>query len=79
MATTKGKKWSPAQLAKFRKTMAAKKAQAATTSIPLDAVPPRPAKAPAAAAAAVKRPVPPASNQQLLHDVVRLLLAIIQR
>lgn len=74
MATTKGKKWSPAQLAKFRKTMAAKKAQAPSTSIPLDAVPPRPAKAPAA----VKRPVPPASNQQLLHDVVRLLLAIIR-
>ena len=76
MAKKEGKKWSPAQRAKFRKTVAAKKANT-PTSIPLSAIPNRPAatsKASTARAASARNH----NKQQLVHDVVRLLQTILE-
>lgn len=53
----KGKKWSPAQRAKFKKTVAAKHANKVdnkVTAIPLEAIPARPSKADDAVRAAHK-------------------------
>ena len=63
-----GKKWTAAQRKKFLATSASKRA--ATTSIPLDAIPQRPAPAP-------KQSAPPLKLQFAL-EVVRLLHAILK-
>lgn len=80
MTQKEGSTWTKARTAKFRATMAAKKAAKvapSVTSIPLDAIPERVSKAPAKKVTV--RAVPVHSNkQQLVHDVVRLLLHILE-
>jgi len=70
-------KWTAARRKKFKATMAGKRGRkvvghVVTTSIPLDAIPARPARA--------KRPEPTRapSNLQLALEVVRLLRSIIE-
>jgi len=84
MATKKGRKWSAAQRAKFASTVAAKSSQQAeplsgtVTSIPLSAVPDRPARVVRAVRSSpVRVGVVDPSRLQVVLEVVRLLRALL--